>query len=111
MIAYIHGNILGFLSVICIIFFNSYLKGKIPRQGWLYLSVHYMCFYSYILGKKTSLKIRWADVTELAKTNSILFPDSIKIVTRDGEHYFTMFLKKAETFALMQQLANIAMKQ
>ncbi|XP_061383565.1 TBC1 domain family member 9 isoform X3 [Danaus plexippus] len=89
----------------------SYWKGKMPRQGWMYLSVHYMCFYSYIFGRKTALKIRWADVTELAKTNSLLFPDSIKVVTRDGEHYFTMFLKKNETFALMQQLANIAMKQ
>lgn len=89
----------------------SYWKGKMPRQGWMYLSVHYMCFYSYIFGKKTSIKIRWADVTELAKTNSLLFPDSIKVVTRDGEHYFTLFLRKNETFALMQQLANIAMKQ
>ncbi|CAB3241981.1 unnamed protein product [Arctia plantaginis] len=89
----------------------SYWKGKMPRQGWMYLSVHYMCFYSYIFGRKTSIKIRWADVTELAKTNSILFPDSIKVVTRDGEHYFTLFLRKNETFALMQQLANIAMKQ
>ncbi|CAH0720664.1 unnamed protein product, partial [Brenthis ino] len=89
----------------------SYWKGKMPRQGWMYLSVHYMCFYSYIFGRKTALKIRWAEVTELAKTNGILFPDSIKIVTRDSEHYFTMFLKKNETFALMQQLANIAMKQ
>ncbi|KOB64627.1 putative ypt/rab gtpase activating protein, partial [Operophtera brumata] len=88
----------------------SYWKGKIPRQGWIYLSVHYMCFYSYIFGKKTAIKIRWADVTELAKTNSLLFPDSVKVVTRDGEYYFTMFLKKNETFALMQQLANIAMK-
>ncbi|XP_030031232.1 TBC1 domain family member 9 isoform X2 [Manduca sexta] len=89
----------------------SYWKGKMPRQGWMYLSVHYMCFYSYIFGRKTSIKIRWADVTELAKTNSLLFPDSIKVVTRDDKHYFTMFLKKNETFALMQQLANIAMKQ
>ncbi|KAG7307154.1 hypothetical protein JYU34_007300 [Plutella xylostella] len=89
----------------------SYWKGKMPRQGWMYLSVHYMCFYSYIFGRKTTIKIRWADVTELAKTNSLLFPDSIKIVTRDGEFYFTMFLKKSETYALMQQLANIAMKQ
>ncbi|KAM3963454.1 TBC1 domain family member 8/9 [Aphomia sociella] len=89
----------------------SYWKGKMPRQGWIYLSVHYMCFYSYIFGRKTSIKIRWADVTELVKTNSLLFPDSIKVVTRDGEFYFTMFLKKNETFALMQQLANIAMKQ
>ncbi|XP_059050119.1 TBC1 domain family member 9 [Achroia grisella] len=89
----------------------SYWKGKMPRQGWIYLSVHYMCFYSYIFGRKTTIKIRWADVTELVKTDSLLFPDSIKVVTRDGEHYFTLFLKKNETFALMQQLANIAMKQ
>ncbi|XP_023947050.1 TBC1 domain family member 9 [Bicyclus anynana] len=89
----------------------SYWKGKMPRQGWMYLSVHYMCFYSYIFGRKTAIKIRWADVTELAKTNSLLFPDSIRVVTRDGEHYFTMFLRKNETFALMQQLANIAMKE
>ncbi|KAJ0180398.1 hypothetical protein K1T71_003802 [Dendrolimus kikuchii] len=89
----------------------SYWKGKMPRQGWMYLSVHYMCFYSFIFGRKTAIKIRWADVTELAKTNSLLFPDSIKVITRDGEHYFTLFLKKNETFALMQQLANIAMKQ
>ncbi|XP_073944241.1 TBC1 domain family member 8/9 isoform X2 [Choristoneura fumiferana] len=89
----------------------SYWKSKMPRQGWMYLSVHYMCFYSNIFGHKTTIKIRWADVTELAKTNSLLFPDSIKVVTRDAEHYFTLFLKKNETFALMQQLANIAMKQ
>ncbi|XP_061712072.1 TBC1 domain family member 9 isoform X1 [Cydia pomonella] len=89
----------------------SYWKSKMPRQGWMYLSVHYMCFYSNIFGHKTTIKIRWADVTELAKTNSLLFPDSIKVVTRDAEHYFTLFLKKNETYALMQQLANIAMKQ
>ncbi|XP_049866927.1 TBC1 domain family member 9 isoform X2 [Pectinophora gossypiella] len=89
----------------------SYWKGKMFRQGWMYLSVHYMCFYSFIFGRKTSIKIRWADVTELTKTNSLLFPDSIKVVTRDDEYYFTLFLRKNETFALMQQLANIAMKQ
>ncbi|XP_060800380.1 TBC1 domain family member 9 isoform X2 [Amyelois transitella] len=89
----------------------SYWKGKMLRQGWLYLSVHYMCFYSYLFGRQTTIKIRWADVKELEKTNSLLFPDSIKVVTRDGEHYFTLLLKKNETFALMQQLANIAMKQ
>ncbi|GBP24487.1 TBC1 domain family member 9 [Eumeta japonica] len=60
-----------------------------------------VCYYS----------CRWADVTELSKSNALLFPDSIKVVTRDGEYYFTMFLRKNETFALMQQLANIAMKQ
>lgn len=30
----------------------SYWKGKVPRQGWLYLSINHLCFYSYLLGKE-----------------------------------------------------------
>ncbi|XP_034194602.1 TBC1 domain family member 8/9 isoform X2 [Osmia lignaria lignaria] len=90
----------------------SYWKSRLPRQGWLYLSVHHMCFYAYILARETKLIIRWADITELSKTNSILFPDSIRVVTRDNkEHYFSMFLHKSETYSLMEQLTNIAMKR
>lgn len=89
----------------------SYWKGKFPRQGWLYLSVHYVCFNALILGRETKICIRWADVTELDKTSSLVFPDSIRIATRDHEYQFSMFLKKEETFTLMQQLANFAMKQ
>ncbi|XP_001600394.2 TBC1 domain family member 9 isoform X2 [Nasonia vitripennis] len=90
----------------------SYWKTHLPRQGWLYLSVNQMCFYAYILSKETKLVIRWADIVELDKTNSLLFPDSIRIVTRDGkEHYFSMFLHKSETYSLMEQLTNLAMKR
>lgn len=71
-----------------------------------------MCFYAYILSKETKLVIRWADIVALDKTNSIVFPDSIRIVTRDGkEHYFSMFLHKSETYSLMEQLTNLAMKR
>ncbi|KAI4479417.1 PREDICTED: TBC1 domain family member 9 isoform X1 [Polistes canadensis] len=90
----------------------SYWKSRIPRQGWLYLSVNHMCFYAYILARETKLVIRWADIIELGKTNSILIPDSIRVVTRDNkEHYFSMFLHKSETYSLMEQLTNIAMKR
>ncbi|XP_015111408.1 TBC1 domain family member 9 [Diachasma alloeum] len=90
----------------------SYWKGRLPRQGWLYLSVNHMCFYAYILTKETKLIIRWADIIELGKTNSLLFPDSIRVATRDNkEHYFSMFLRKSETYSLMEQLTNIAMKR
>lgn len=27
-------------------------KGRVPRQGWLYLSAHHLCFYSCFLGKE-----------------------------------------------------------
>jgi hypothetical protein len=67
------------------LFFLSYWKGRVPRQGWLYLSVNHLCFYAYILGRETKLVIRWTDITELDKTSSLLFPDSIRIATREME--------------------------
>jgi len=30
----------------------SYWKGRVPRQGWLYLSINHICFYSFLLGKE-----------------------------------------------------------
>lgn len=48
---------------------------------------------------------------ELSKKNSIVFPDSIKIATREKEYYFSMFLTKNETFKLMEQLVDLAMKR
>ncbi|KAK9504712.1 hypothetical protein O3M35_010981 [Rhynocoris fuscipes] len=89
----------------------SYWKGKIPYQGWLYLSVQHMCFYAYILGKERKIIIRWSDVTNLQRSNNILFPESIVVSTRDKEYYFTMFLHLGETFKLMEQLVNLTMKQ
>lgn len=33
----------------------SYWKGRVPRQGWLYLSVNHLCFYSFLLGKEGTI--------------------------------------------------------
>uniref|UniRef100_A0A3P8X003 TBC1 domain family member 9 n=1 Tax=Cynoglossus semilaevis TaxID=244447 RepID=A0A3P8X003_CYNSE len=89
----------------------SYWKGKVPRQGWLYLSINHLCFYSYILGKEAKLVVRWADMTQLEKSATLLLPDVIKVSTRTNEHVFSVFLNINETFMLAEQLANIAMRQ
>ncbi|CAH2275973.1 TBC1 domain family member 9B isoform X2 [Pelobates cultripes] len=89
----------------------SYWKGRVPRQGWLYLTVNHLCFYSFLLGKEVTLIIQWLDVTQLEKNATLLFPECIKVNTRDSEYYFSMFLNISETFKLMEQLANIAMRQ
>ena len=47
----------GFLDYSC-----SYLKGKFPRQGWLYLSVNHLCFYSYLFGNELKLVVKWVDI-------------------------------------------------
>uniref|UniRef100_A0A672I653 TBC1 domain family member 9 n=1 Tax=Salarias fasciatus TaxID=181472 RepID=A0A672I653_SALFA len=89
----------------------SYWKGKVPRQGWLYLSINHLCFYSYLLGKEAKLVVRWADITQLEKSATLLLPDVIKVSTRSNEHLFSVFLNINETFKLAEQLANIAMRQ
>lgn len=30
----------------------SYWKGRVPNQGWIYLSTNFLCFYSYLLGNE-----------------------------------------------------------
>ncbi|KAK7801608.1 hypothetical protein U0070_013144 [Myodes glareolus] len=89
----------------------SFWKGRVPRQGWLYLTVNHLCFYSFLLGKEVSLVVQWVDVTRLEKNATLLFPESIRVDTRDQELFFSMFLNIGETFKLMGQLANLAMRQ
>ncbi|KAK7070611.1 TBC1 domain member 8B, partial [Halocaridina rubra] len=63
----------------------SYWHNRLPRQGWLYMSVNYLCFYSFLLGKETRVIVRWRDVILLDCTNALIFPDSIRVSTRDHE--------------------------
>ncbi|KAK9406499.1 TBC1 domain family member 9B isoform b [Crotalus adamanteus] len=58
-----------------------------------------------------TLIVQWLDVTQLEKNATLLFPECIKVSTKDSELYFSMFLNISETFKLMEQLANIAMRQ
>ncbi|XP_029917937.1 TBC1 domain family member 9B isoform X2 [Myripristis murdjan] len=89
----------------------SYWKSRVPRQGWMYLTVNHLCFYSFLLGKEVTLVVQWTDVTQLEKNATLLFPESVCVSTRHTEHFFSMFLNINDTFKLMEQLANIAMRQ
>lgn len=62
-------------------------------------------------GCPVSLVVQWVDVTRLEKNATLLFPESIRVDTRDQELFFSMFLNIGETFKLMEQLANLAMRQ
>lgn len=61
--------------------------------------------------RPVSLVVQWVDVTGLEKNATLLFPESIRVDTRDQELFFSMFLNIGETFKLMEQLANLAMRQ
>ncbi|KAJ7319711.1 hypothetical protein JRQ81_019222 [Phrynocephalus forsythii] len=86
-------------------------KGRVPRQGWLYLSINHLCFYSFFLGKELKLIIPWVDVQKLERTSNILMTDIIHITTQSKERDFSMFLNIDEAFRIMEQLADVTLRR
>ncbi|KAM6323279.1 TBC1 domain family member 8B isoform 3-T3 [Podargus strigoides] len=89
----------------------SYWKGRVPCQGWLYLSTNFLSFYSFLLGAEIKLVISWDEISKLEKTSNVILTESIHVCSRGEDHYFSMFLHISETFLLMEQLANYAVKR
>ncbi|XP_069747154.1 TBC1 domain family member 8-like isoform X2 [Narcine bancroftii] len=86
-------------------------KGRVPRQGWIYLSINHLCFYSFLLGKEVKLVIPWADVKKLERTSNTLITEIIRITTPSKERDFSMFLNIDETFRLMELLADVTIRR
>ncbi|CAL8267162.1 unnamed protein product [Merluccius merluccius] len=89
----------------------SYWRGRVPCQGWLYLSSNFLCFYSYLLGAEVKLVISWDEVWRLEKTSNVILTESIRVQAHGDDHYFSMFLHLHETFLLMEQLADYSVKR
>ncbi|XP_014852308.1 PREDICTED: TBC1 domain family member 8B isoform X1 [Poecilia mexicana] len=89
----------------------SYWKGKVPCQGWLYLSTNFLCFYSYLLGSEVKLIISWDEIWRLEKTSNVILTESIHVLAHGEDHYFSMLLHLSETFVIMEQLANYSIKR
>ncbi|KAJ1905238.1 GTPase activating protein (GAP), partial [Tieghemiomyces parasiticus] len=90
----------------------GYSRSLIIRQGWLYISENYLCFYAYLLGHETKLCIELKDVERLEKEKSMrgVLSDAIKVVTKDQtEYFFSNFFHRDETYDLLVQLTNLAM--
>ncbi|CAF1392144.1 unnamed protein product [Adineta ricciae] len=88
----------------------SYWRGRVPRQGWLYLSVNYLCFYSYLLGKDITIVLKFTDITSLERLQAYV-TETIRVGTRFHVHDFSMFRNIEETYQMMEQLANFAAKK
>ena len=84
-------------------------QGRIPAQGWLYLTVNHLAFYSFILGSETKILVRWTDVTDIEKSGGVWLQDSLKVSTRQDQWVFSIFNK--EGYDLIRQLANLGMRK
>ncbi|XP_059404426.1 TBC1 domain family member 8B isoform X2 [Carassius carassius] len=86
----------------------SYWRGRVPNQGWIYLSTNFLCFYSYMLGNEVKLVYPWDEVSRLERTSSVLLTESIRVCVRGEDHFFSMLLRLQQTYLIMQQLADYA---
>ncbi|KAJ8247207.1 hypothetical protein GJAV_G00259960 [Gymnothorax javanicus] len=86
-------------------------KGRVPRQGWLYLSTNHLCFYSFLLGKEVKMVIPWADVTGLDRVSAGFKTDTVRVITRRRERHFSMFLNVEDAFGTMVRLADITLRR
>nr|XP_023438363.2 TBC1 domain family member 8 isoform X2 [Dasypus novemcinctus] len=86
-------------------------KGRVPRQGWLYLSINHLCFYSFFLGKELKLVVPWVDIQKLERTSNVFLTDTIRITTQNKERDFSMFLNLEEVFKIMEQLADVTLRR
>ncbi|XP_015427046.1 PREDICTED: TBC1 domain family member 8 [Myotis davidii] len=86
-------------------------KGRVPRQGWLYLSAHHLCFYSCFLGKELKLVIPWVDIQKLEKTSNAFLTATIRVSTPSKERDFSMFLDLEGALQVMEQLADVTLRR
>ncbi|XP_056601131.1 TBC1 domain family member 8B isoform X2 [Triplophysa dalaica] len=86
----------------------SYWRGRVPNQGWIYLSTNFLCFYSYMLGNEVKLVFPWDEVSRLERTSNVLLAESIRVRVRGEDHFFSMFMRLQQTYLIMQQLADYA---
>jgi len=86
-----------------ITYFGCSLWRTMHRQGWMYVSQHFVCFQSQMLTELISFPFR--DVKEMKKENALWgFSSGIKIQTVDQELHFGTFLKRDEVFAILEDL-------
>jgi len=65
--------------------YTCVLEKKLNYPGVLWLTQHFICFYSTRFGKKTLEQITMNDIVSVDKQKTILMSNAIRIVARDGK--------------------------
>ena len=81
--------------------YNCALQRKILLQGKMYVFSSYVCFYSNVFGYITKRSLALKEVTSVSKAKNVGFPNSIKIVHKGKQMFFTSFLSREDAFRLI----------
>jgi VAD1 Analog of StAR-related lipid transfer domain/GRAM domain len=71
----------------------------------MYISEHYLCFFSNILGHLTKVCLPMRDIRGIEKhTTAFIFKNAICIYSRDEEHMFRSFFSRNKVYGMLLKL-------
>ncbi|GME82911.1 unnamed protein product [Ambrosiozyma monospora] len=85
--------------------FSCALSREILLQGRIYVSEHYICFNSNLLGWVTSLVLSLDEIESFEKrTTAGFFPNGIILSTKETKHSFASFIARDTTLNFMETI-------
>lgn len=85
--------------------FSCALSREILLQGRMYISEHYICFYSSLFGwvSNPTLVLSHDEITKFEKRSTAgLFPNGISIETKETTHMFASYLTRDSTLNFIE---------
>ncbi|KAG0691210.1 hypothetical protein C6P40_004022 [Pichia californica] len=85
--------------------FSCALSREILLQGRIYISEHYLCFNSSLLGWVTTLIISLDEIQKFERKSTVgLFPNGIIIETKEAKHTFANFITRDQTLNFIETI-------
>lgn len=85
--------------------FSCALSREILLQGRIYISEHYLCFNSSLLGWVTTMVISLDEIQKFERRSTAgLFPNGIIIETKEAKHTFASFLTRDQTLNFIETI-------
>jgi len=98
-------HLFGEMNSKLIVDFSCAHSKDILRQGRLYISTKFCCFYSNIFGYESTIKIDWKDITKITKEKTaFLIPNAIQINTTEKQYFFATFNTRDATYDIMYRV-------
>ncbi|KAL5111695.1 TBC1 domain family member 9 [Taenia crassiceps] len=90
---------------------GSYLSGKIPVRGILFLSINYISFLPSLSSIGTHFFVPWIKIVDVKRKMTVALGGYILLSTRSRNYRFTVTSRMYETFCIIQRLADLGARR
>lgn len=90
---------------------GSYLSGKIPVRGILFLSVNYISFLPSLSSIGTQFSVPWIKIVDVKRRMAVALGGYILLSTHSRKYRFTVTSRVDETFCIIQRLADLGARR